>query len=56
MGLFVLCTKTKPTPEDLINSAKANIELYLKEGGDYLLEAFALPYLNEALEKLKDDK
>jgi len=54
MGLFVLCLEEDPTPKDLIETAMANIELHLEhDDTDYLLEAFALPMLKEALEKLE---
>lgn len=57
VGLFILNTKEKPSAEDLIKTAQANINLFLKENNQdctYLLSDFALTYLDEALKKLKD--
>ena len=55
MGLFIL-EEQDASIENLVYSAKANIELYLREGGDYLLNTFALSQLDKALEKLSMEK
>lgn len=55
MGYF--CLPNGEEPEDDIEGAIANIELYLQsEDCKYLLDTFALPMLKSAIEKLKDGR
>lgn len=57
MGLFVLPKELDADALDLVDTALANLELYLEEGNpdtgyEYLLHSFVIPMLEEAKVKL----
>ena len=59
MGLFNIPIPKDPTPSDLVDIVVANCQIWQDDGCEYrslyLLETFAMPMLQQAIEKIKKD-